>query len=106
MFFEEWHLRDVACQDIVSAEVTTVECEEQVAQPRVWCLIQRVEDGVEEKFAEVVNGVGDKRGDAEVVGASLAFAKVEVCKVDAGEVEERVFVVRCEFVFPLQVVSI
>jgi hypothetical protein len=56
---------------------------------------------VEEEFAEVVDGVGDEGGDAEVVGAGLAVAEFEGADVDAGEVEEGVFVVGGEFVLRL-----
>ena len=48
---------------------------------------------MEEEFAEVVDGVGDEGGDAEVVGAGLGVGGGEGGDVDAGEVEEGVFVV-------------
>ena len=48
---------------------------------------------MEEEFTEVVDGVGDEGGNAEVVGAGLGVGGGEGGDVDAGEVEEGVFVV-------------
>jgi len=61
-----------------------------------------IEDRVQQQLAEVVDAVGDEGGDGEVVGARLAVRGGEAGEVDAGEVEERVFVVRGELVFGLE----
>jgi hypothetical protein len=101
VFFQEGHLGDVAGQHVVGAEVAAVEGEEQVAQPGVRGADEGVEDGMQQQLAEVVDGVADEGGDAEVVGARLAVAQLEGADVDAGEVEEGVFVVGGEFVLRL-----
>jgi len=93
VLLEEGHFRDVAREDIVCAEVATVEGEKEIAQPCVWGVGECVQDGVEKELAEVVDGVGDESGNAEVIGTSLAFAKVKIGEVDAGEEEERILVV-------------
>jgi hypothetical protein len=62
---------------------------------------ERVEDGVEEELAEVVDGVADEGGDGQVVRARLAVAQLEGADVDAGEVEEGVLVVGGELVLAL-----
>lgn len=66
---------------------------------------QGIKDRVEEKLAEVVDGVGDQRGDAEVVGALGALFFLEVLEVDTGQVQEGVFVERGEFLLGLDDVS-
>jgi hypothetical protein len=101
VLLQQRHFRDVAREDVVCAEIAAVEGEEEIAQPGMWGVGERVEDGVEEQLAEVVDGVGDEGGDAEVVGAGLALAEVEVGEVDAGEEEERVLVVGGELVLGL-----
>lgn len=101
VFLEEGHLCDVAGQHVVGGQVAAVEGEEQVAQPGVRGADEAVEDGVQQQLAEVVDGVADQRGDGQVVGARLAVAQLEGADVDAGEVEEGVFVVGGEFVLRL-----
>jgi hypothetical protein len=102
VLFQQRHFRDVAREDVVCTEVAAVEGEEKIAQPCVRGVGERVEDGVKEKLAKVVDGVGDEGGDAEVVGAGLALAEVEVGEVDAGEEEERILVVGGELVLGLE----
>ena len=51
---------------------------------------------MEEELAEVVDAVGDESRDAEVVGAGLGVLFGEGGEVDAGEVEEGVFIVGAE----------
>jgi hypothetical protein len=48
-------LADVTCQHVVGGEVATVEGEEQLAEPVVRGLVQRVEDRVQKQFTEVVD---------------------------------------------------
>lgn len=62
---------------------------------------QGLEDRVEEELAEVVDGVGDEGCDGEIVGARARFVGGEGFRVDAGEVEEGVFVEGGEFEFGL-----
>lgn len=57
---------------------------------------------MQEKLAEIVDGVGDQSGDAEVIGARDALGFGEVFEVDAGQVQESVFVERGEFLFSLE----
>ena len=102
VFLEEGHLCDVAGQHVVGGEIAAVEGEEQVAQPGVRGADEAVEDGVQQQLAEVVDGVADEGGDGQVVGARLAVAQLEGADVDAGEVEEGVFVVGGEFVLALK----
>jgi hypothetical protein len=59
--------------------------------------VQGIEDWMQEQLAEVVDAVRNQRGDGEVVGPALALRRREVFEVDAGEVEEGVFVVGGEF---------
>ena len=66
------------------------------------CVDERVENGVEEKLAKVVDGVGDEGGNAEVVGTRLAFTELELGNVDTGKIEEGVLVVCGELVFSLR----
>lgn len=62
---------------------------------------ERVKYGVKEELSEVVDGVGHKGGDAEVVGAGLTFAKAEGVEIDAGQEKKRVLVVRSKLVLGL-----
>jgi hypothetical protein len=57
---------------------------------------------VQEKLAEVVDGVGDQSGDAEVIGARDALRFGKVFEVDTGQVEKGVFVERGEFLLSLE----
>ena len=43
---------------------------------------------MEQELAEVVDGVGDEGGDAEVIGAGLSLTKVKIGEIDAGKEEE------------------
>jgi hypothetical protein len=56
---------------------------------------------VEKELAEVIDGVGHKGGDAEVIGTSLSFAEVEIGKIDAGEEEQRILVVSSKLMLGL-----
>lgn len=102
---EQLVLADVAGEHVVGGQIAAVECEKQLAQPVVRCLGQGIKDRVEEKLAEVVDGVGDQRGDTEVVGTLGALVFLEVLEVDAGQVQEGVFVERGEFLLGLDDVS-
>lgn len=62
----------------------------------MWGWEEGVEDRVEKKFAKVVDGVGDQRRYAEVVCPGLGVGGREGREVNAGEVEECVFVVGAE----------
>ena len=86
----------VGLEDGVGGQIAAVEGEEEVAEPGVRGRLQGGEDGVQEELAEVVDAVGDEGGDAEVVGAGLGVRRGEGGEVDAGEVEEGVFVVGAE----------
>ncbi|KAJ6264646.1 LOW QUALITY PROTEIN: hypothetical protein Dda_0795 [Drechslerella dactyloides] len=81
---------EVDGQGFVFPNVAVVERVEERVDPLVLGALEGVEDRVQEELAEI-------RGDGEVVGAGLAVFRGEVVDVDAGEVEEGVLVVRCEF---------
>jgi hypothetical protein len=83
----------VALQRAVGGQVAAVEGEEEAAQPVVRPAGEGVEDRVQEELAEVVDAVRDEGGDGQVVGAGGALGGGEVVEGDAGEVEQRVFVV-------------
>ncbi|KAJ5082902.1 hypothetical protein N7532_011945 [Penicillium argentinense] len=87
---------------IVSGQITAVKGEEQLSQPVVRCRGERIQNGVQEELAKVVDGVGDQRSDTEVVGAREALVFGEVFEVDAGQVQEGVFVERGKFLFSLE----
>ena len=55
MFFEQAAFEQVALEQVVSHQIAAVEGEEEVAQPGVRGLRERVEDWMEEEFAKVVN---------------------------------------------------
>lgn len=101
MRFEEFVLADVACQHVVGGKIAAVEGKEEVAQPAMRGLGEGVEDGMQEEFSKVVDGVRHQSGDAEIVRARDAFFLREVFEVNAGEIEESILVVRCEFFFGL-----
>lgn len=103
LLLEQGLLREVAGEPVEAGEVAGVEGEEQLAQPGVFGVFERVEDGVQEELAKVVDGLAEQGGDGEVVGAFLLLGGAEVGDVDAGEVEEGVFVVGGEFEFCLRV---
>lgn len=67
---------------------------------------ERVEDGMEKKLAEIVDRVGDKGGDTEVICSRLALTEVEIREVNTGEIEERILVIGSEFVLRLGNISI
>ena len=107
VLLEQGRAGDVCLEHGVGGQVAAVEGEEEVAQPGVlWALAQGVEDGVQEELAEVVDGVGDEGGDAEVVGAGVGLGGGELCDVDAGEVEEGVAVVGGEVLLGLVVAGV
>lgn len=95
-------LADVAGQHVVGGQVAAVKGEEQVAQPVMRGLRQRVQDRVQQQLAEVVDRVGDQGGNAEVVGAGDTFALWELLEVDAGQVQQGVFVEGGEFLLGLE----
>lgn len=78
VLFEQLVLGDVAGEDVVGRQVAAVEGEEELAQPVVGRLGEGVQDGVQQQFTEVVDGVGDEGGHAEVVGAGDTLGFVEV----------------------------
>lgn len=57
---------------------------------------------MQEKLSEVVDGVGDQSGDAEVIGAGDALRFREIFEVDTGQVEKGIFVERGEFLLSLE----
>jgi hypothetical protein len=75
----------VAGENIIRSEVAAVKGEEKIPEPRI-VFYERIEDGVEKKLTEVVDGVGDKGSDTEVVGTASALGWGEVFKIDTGEV--------------------
>ena len=93
---EQGALGQVGLEDAVGGQVAAVEGEQEVAEPGVRRGLQGGEDGVQQELAEVVDAVRDEGGDAEVVGAGLGVVRGEGGEVDAGEVEEGVFVVGAE----------
>lgn len=102
MLLKQRDFGDVAGEDVVCGQVAAVEGEEQVAEPRVGCVDERIEDRVEKELSKVVDGVGDEGSDAEVVGTRLALAELELADVDTREIEEGVFVICRELVLGLQ----
>ena len=54
---QELILRNVLGQDFVCDEITTVESEEEVAEPGVWSAFERLEDRVQQEFTKVVYAV-------------------------------------------------
>lgn len=94
--FEEGGFGEVGFEHVVGFQVAAVEGEEEVAEPGVRGGLQRGEDGVEEEFAEVVDAVGDEGRDAEIVCSRLGVGLCKRLEVDAGEVEEGVFVIGAE----------
>lgn len=101
MLLKQRDFGDVAGEDVVCRQVAAVEGKEQVAEPRMGCVDERVEDRVEEELAKVVDGIGDEGGDAEIVGTRLALAQLEFGDVDTGEVQEGVFIICGKLVFGL-----
>lgn len=99
-------LADVAGEHVVGGQVATVKGEEQLAQPVMRGLGQGVQDRVQQELAEVVDRVGDEGGNAEVVGAGDTFALRELFEVDAGQVEEGIFVEGGEFLLGLCMMSV
>lgn len=61
---------------------------------------------MQQELAEVVDRVGDEGGNAEVVGAGDTFALRELFEVDAGQVEEGIFVEGGEFLLGLCMMSV
>ena len=57
MRLQQLVLADVAGQNVVGGQISTVEGEEQLAEPVVRGLGQRVENRVQEQLAEVVDRV-------------------------------------------------
>lgn len=55
VLFEELVLADVYGEDVVGCQVAPVEGEEEIAQPGVRGLGERVEDWMQEELAEVVD---------------------------------------------------
>jgi hypothetical protein len=98
-------LAHVCSQDVVGAQVTLVEGDDEITQPSVLSLFECVEDRVEEKFTEVVDGVGDQGSDREVVCDTLAVFKGKRFEVDTCEIEEGSTVVGGELVLGLVVVG-
>ena len=72
----------------------------------MWCIGQRIQNGVQKQLAKVVDGIGDEGGDAEVVGARDALAFWKFFEVDAGQVQEGVFVEGSEFLFSLEMMLV
>jgi hypothetical protein len=60
---------------------------------------------VQEKFAEVVDRIGDECSNGEVVGARLAFFGCKIIDGNACKVEEGIFVIGGEFLFGLEGIS-
>lgn len=56
---------------------------------------------MQKKLSEVVDGVGRECRDAQIVGARCTLSLGKVFEVDAGQVEEGIFVERCEFLLRL-----
>lgn len=54
---KEFILRNVLGQNIVCGKVTTVKGEEEVAEPGVWSICERMEDWVQQEFTKVVYAV-------------------------------------------------
>ena len=54
---QEFILRNVLGQDIVCNEVTAIEGEEEVAEPGMWSVYERMEDRVQQEFAKVVYAI-------------------------------------------------
>jgi hypothetical protein len=112
----------VWAQALILSDISRVEGKQQVLDPDVGGVIEGGEDGVLElhqtktraaeitmrqvprkgecnkmstyKLSEVVDGVREKCGETEVVGSSDELFGRELCQVDAGEVQQRVLVVR------------
>ena len=94
------------------ADITFVECEQQLLNPLVGSVVERVEDGMHElwsrtsqhisvkdvqmgkkrsahQFPEVVDRVAKEGGNSQVVRAKYTFLRRQVLRrVDACEVEE------------------
>lgn len=84
-----------------ACKITRVESKQELTQPGVFRVLEGVEDGMEKKLAKVVDGLAEKGGNGEVVSTFLLFFEREVRDVDAGEVEEGVFVVGRKLEFSL-----
>lgn len=98
-------LAHVCSQDVVGAQITLVEGDDEITQPSVLSLLECVEDRVEKKFTEVVDGVGDQSSNREVVCDTLAVFEGKRFEVDACEVEKSSAVVGGELVLGLVVVG-
>lgn len=105
VLLEQVILAHVCGQDVVGAQVTLVEGDDQITQPGVLCALECVEDGVKEKFTKVVDGVGNESSDREVVSDALAVFEGERFELDACEVEEGGTVVGGKFMLGLVVVG-
>ena len=62
---------------------------------------ERVKNGVQEQLAKIVDGVGYKRRDAEVVGTRLGVVVGQCFEVNTSEIEESILVIGGEVVFSL-----
>lgn len=69
MRFKQLVLADVPGQDVIRGQVAAVESEEEIAQPGVWRLRERIQHGVQEQLTKVVDGVGYESCDAEIVSS-------------------------------------
>ena len=86
-------LREMGLQIVVCGQVATVEREQEVAEPGVRGGGEAVEDRVQQQFSEVVYRTRYQRRDTQIVSAGLRVFGGESVEVDAGEVEQGVFVV-------------
>lgn len=57
MRLQQLVIADISSQHVVGGQVTTIEGEEELTEPIVRGRTQRVEDRVQEQFAEVVDRV-------------------------------------------------
>lgn len=103
VLLEERLLGDVVAEDVVGGEVAPVESEDEVSQPGIWSILERVENRVKEQLAEVVDAVRDKSGYGQIGGEPVLARGVEGGDVDTSEVKERVTVIGGEFRFFLVV---
>lgn len=69
-----WLFREITGESIKLAEISCVECKQDFTEPGVWCILETVENRVEEQFSKVVDVPGEEGGDGKVVGpADLIF---------------------------------
>lgn len=84
-------------------KISSVEGEKKLTEPCMFCVLERVEDRVEEELAEVVDRFAQQCGNGKVISTFLLLLKTELLNVNAGKVEESILIVGCKLEFGLDI---